>query len=347
MSEFRDLEEATAAWLNEAPAPSDPTPVVETASIDPLPASGSAPSASAQAVADATAATAAAAEQTREMIAAMLGDTTVEIDPDVRIPITVAGQQQYMTLSEMRQNGMRQADYTRKTMETAELRRQYESQQRELRVAAATIEAQQKAVEQERQRLLKANEDPDEYARYIRHVELLQADPDYRQNWERGQNALVREAQDAATSAIETEEAQASIMQDIEDTAREFSTEFNGVRMEDALALYSARLQAGQADLRTSDLRKAFVDLSKERESIVSPLQTQIEQLSRQVTELTAQRQADTANASRRAAIGASRVAPVTRPTAKPNAAAPVAPSAPGRRRFQSLEEAGAAWARS
>jgi hypothetical protein len=345
MPEIRDLEAASTAWANEPEAPVEiesAASAPETPTIDPLPSSDGAAAAAVDAGA-------AAEQQARnDLIAAMLGDETMPLDPSVRIPLDVAGRIEYMTLAELRSGGMRQADYTRKTMEAAEERRQVQERERELRIAAATIEQQQKSIEHERQRLLKANEDPDEYARYIRHVELLQSDPEYRENWERGQNAKVREAMDAASEAISTEEYQRSVIEDIENTAKEFAANaaFSGVRPEDALALYSARLQAGQAELKTGDLQKAFADLASERQSLVTPLQTQIETLTKTVNELTAQRAADAANAPRRAAIVGSRAPAVTRPSAQPNAGAPVAPGAPTRRRMVSLEEAGTQWAR-
>jgi hypothetical protein len=341
MPEIRSLDDATSEWLAQ-----ESTESVETLTFDPLPSSDAAASASGDAVAAAVQENAADQEAQREMIAALLGETTMPLDPELRIPVVVAGETQYMTLQEMRQSGMRTADYTRKTQEVAEMRRTVEARERELRVASATIEAQQNAMEQERERLLIANQDPDEYAKYIRHVELLQADPEYKANWERGQRALLREATDAATSAIEAEEHRAAVVRDIEEVAVALTEQFPGVRAEDAIAVYTARLQAGQADLRTGHLRKAFADLAKERESIVTPLQTQIEALSKTVAELTAAQQAAAINAPRRAALAATSAAPVSRPTTSPNAGAPVAPSAPTRRRIQSLEEAGQAWAK-
>lgn len=349
MAEIRDLADAGAEWAaqsSEAPAAVESvvsTP--EPTTIDPLPSSDSSAAPAAAAVEQA----AAAAEQARQdMIEALLGDQPLPLDPTVRIPLDVAGRREYMTLAELRSGGLRQADYTRKTMEVADTRRQLEQRERELRIAAATIEQQQSVMEQERQRLLKANEDPDEYARYIRHVELLQTDPEYKVNWERGQNALVREAMDAASEAIQAEEQRAAIIADIEDTATRLAAapEFNGVRVEDALALYSARMQAGQAGLTEGHLRKAFADLAAERNSLVTPLQTQIETLTKTVNELTAAQAAAAHNAPRRAAIAGSRTPAVTRPATQPNAAAPVAPGSIQRRRTVSLEEAGSQWAR-
>ena len=286
---------------------------------------------------------------TYEMIEARLGNEISSLRSDLLIPLDVNGQQQLVPLSEVRRSGMREADYTRKTQSLAEERKAVQARERELAIAHATTEAIKAEMEQERQRLLRANSDPEEYQRYINHVSLLDMDPEYRQTWELAQRAKVRDAVDAAEATITAEEQRSAVVQDISDTAEAYAQrpEFAGVAVEDAIAVYTQRVTDGTAELNTRDLRKAFADIAAQRATIVAPVNQQLTTLQTENARLAAELAAAQANNTARARIPG-RTSAATVPSAQPNRANPVAPSfdrAPARR-TRSLEEAASEWAR-
>jgi len=286
---------------------------------------------------------------TYEMIEARLGDEISSLRADLLIPLDVNGQTQMVALSEVRRGGMREADYTRKTQALAEERKANAARERELAIAHATTEAIKAEMDEERQRLIRANSDPDEYQRYMNHVSLLDSDPTYRQTWELAQRAKVRDAVDAAEATITAEEQRSAVVQDISDTAEDYAKrpEFAGVAVEDAIAVYTQRVTEGTAELNTRDLRKAFADIAAQRATIVAPINQQMTTLQAENARLAAELLAAQANTTARARIPG-RTSVATVPNTQPNRDAPVAPSAERSpsRRTRSLDEAASEWAR-
>jgi hypothetical protein len=288
--------------------------------------------------------------ETFDMIEALLGDVSTPLRADLLIPLDVNGQQQMVPLSEVRRGGMREADYTRKTQALAEERKANSARERELAIAHATTEAIKAEMHEERQRLVRASEDPDEYQRYINHVQLLEADPTYKQTWELAQRAKIRDATDAAEATISADEQRNAVVQDISDTAEAYAKmpQFAGVSVEDAIAVYTQRVNANEADLTTRDLRQAFADIAAQRETIVSPLTTRMTEQDRVIADLQAQLAAMNANTTIRQRMPG-RTSAATVPATQPNRANPVAPVSDRNagRRTRSLDEAASEWSRT
>jgi hypothetical protein len=350
----QDIEAAAAEWGNTPTEPSttDAVSVAPDAVSDPvasLPDGNATPDTLAAAPASAPAAPS-TPEATVQMIEALLGDQTQSLRADLMIPLTIDGQRQLVPLSELQRGGMREADYTRKTQAIADARRQVAQQERELKIAAATVAKQNELMAQERERMMLTQNDPEEYQRYLNHVSLLQSDAQYREVWETAQRAKLRDVEDEVIATIDREEMQASIVDDIADTAQQFAamTEFAGVQAADAIALYTNRLSSGQAELNTQSLRRAFADLAQQRATLIDPLRREMDDLKKTIAELSAARDADAINSTVRGQVPTRRT-PAVVPTRQPNASAPVAPSDTGRprRRTMSLEEAAEAWSRS
>lgn len=286
---------------------------------------------------------------TFETFEGRLGDETIALRSDTMIPIIVDGQTQFVALSEVRQNGMRQADYTRKTQQLAEQRKQVEQSERELRIASAAYAKQQEMQKAEQEKALRVNSDPDEYEKFLRHSERMQSDPEYRDMWQKAKNAEMREIMETATAEVDQELMQQAIVDDIANTAEQLAQmpEFAGIPARDAVAVYTTRLNAGQAELTEGALVRVFKDLAGQRTSILTPVQKEMAELKAQLAALTAQQEADKANAGTRARIPASQTNAVV-PNRQPNRSAPVANTgtegAP-RRRTMSLDTAAAAWA--
>lgn len=351
---FQDIEAAAAEWSNATTDPSTTAPasVAPEGAPDPvasLPEGSATPDTPAAAPASAPDAPS-TPEATIQMIEAMLGDQTQALRADLMIPLTVDGQRQLVPLAELQRGGMREADYTRKTMALAETRRAIAQQERDLKIAAATLAKQNELQAQERERMLKTQNDPEEYQRYLNHVSLLQSDPEYREVWETAQRAKLRDVEDEVRSTIDREELQTSIVDDIAETAQQFAAlpDFAGVQAADAIALYTTRLSNGQAELNTQSLRRAFTDLAQQRATLIDPLRREMDDLKKTIQELSAARDAETINSTVRGQVPARRTAAVV-PARQPNANAPVAPSTvpSARRRLRSIEEAAEEWARS
>lgn len=345
-----DLSVAARDWGN-AQVEADAATTVPPIAVD-TPVVASLPDGNALPTVDTSAATATSTPEipTYEMIEARLGDEISSLRSDLMIPLDVNGQTQMVALSEVRRSGMREADYTRKTQALAEERKANAARERELAIAHATTEAIKAEMEQERQRLIRANSDPDEYQRYMNHVQLLESDETYKQTWELAQRAKVRDAVDAAEASISAEEQRSAIVQDISDTAEDYAKrpEFSGVAVEDAIAVYTQRVTEGKAELNTRDLRQAFADIAAQRATIVAPVTQRMTTLEQENARLVAELAATRANTMTRERIP-SRTSAVTVPNAQPNRANPVAPSAerPTHRRTISLDEAASSWART
>lgn len=346
----QDLSVAAREWGNaqiEAEAAiTVPAAAADNTGVASLPDGNALPSV------DTSAATPTSAPETPtyEMIEARLGDEISSLRADLLIPLDVNGQQQLVPLAEIRRGGMREADYTRKTQALAEERKANAARERELAIAHATTEALKAEIEAERQRLIAAQSDPDEYQRYMNHVSLLESDPTYKQTWELAQRAKVRDAVDAAEATITADEQRNAIVQDISDTAEQYAQrpEFAGIAVEDAIAVYTQRVSDGTAELNTRDLRKAFADIAAQRATIVAPVTQQMTTLQAENALLAAELAAAQANTIARTRIPG-RTTTATVPSTQPNRAAPVAPSvgsAPARR-TRSLDEAASEWART
>jgi hypothetical protein len=350
---IQDLAAAAEQWGNAPDATSDVALETQAPETTALPAANAegvvlptdTASASAPVTPSAPADTAPATpEQTAELIKAMLGETEQPLRADLLIPLDDKGNM--VPLAELRQNGLRQADYTRKTQALAEQRRQIEQQARDLQLASATIEVMRKEQEEQQERLLKSQQDPEEYERYLRHITLMQSDPEYRGVWEQAQRGKIRDAQEAAEAQLSEVEQRQAITDDIARTAEEFAAlpEFAGIDIAEAVSVYGNRLSRGEATLRESDLRRAFEDLAARRVQIMSPLEKTVAELQATIATLQAEQAAAQTNQDLRSRIP-SRTTPAPVPPAAPNRANPVVPSTPPRRRSMDLGQAAAAWA--
>jgi hypothetical protein len=299
--------------------------------------------------ATASGATPAEAEAARAaaMLKAFRGDEVVELDGALEIPLTDDGRER-MTLAELRRSGLRTADYTRKTQQVAEFRRSLEEREREVQRLVARLDARQRALDAEAERLQKANSDPEAYSRFIEHQQRLADDPEYRQMYERSMRQLEREALDAADEEITRAAELEAVQSDIIETAHTFAADprYAGVDVQRALAIYGARLQAGAAELKESHLRRVFEEMAAERQQVLAPVLQQVSALQQQLEELKAAQSTRESNARTRSAAAPRRATPAPVPTG--TAASPTSSeSARTGTRRGSFHEASQRWARN
>lgn len=345
VSEHEALDTESAPEPEGTPEPRSNTQVAASDAQD-AHARAEAAGDAAEAAAQAAGATAAEAEEARQvaMLKAFRGDEEIELDPTIQLSVG----DERLSLEELQKNGLRHADYTRKTMQLADARRVMEEREQELQRLHARMEARNRALEERAQKLAEANADPDAYNRIVEHQQRMAEDPDYRAMVERAQRDEEREAMDSADAEIARQSEINAIRDDIADTAVTLASDpkYSGIDPERAMAVYGARLQAGQAELRESHLRKVFDDLAGERQQVLAPVQEEMASLRKELAELKAMKQAEAANGKVRRAATPRRATPAPVPSS--TAASPISGSETSSgKRAGSFHAASQEWARA
>jgi hypothetical protein len=108
------------------------------------------------------------------------GTQKLSIPLSARVPITQYGKQEYVPLKDALANHLFHRDYTKRSQAMKVEREAFERQRKEAELDRAALEAERAMWEEDRERLRRANEDPEEMERYVDHVNRLRSDPTYK-----------------------------------------------------------------------------------------------------------------------------------------------------------------------
>lgn len=338
-----------AAAVVETPPP--PPPPAET----PPPAAPAAPAAPvAPAAPPATpAAPVAGAAATIEFIEALLEEgepekvtKRLQIPKNARIPLDVNGKIEYLTVEEVRSNGMRERDYHGKTMEVAEGRKQLEEHAARLVADRARLTAREEFHQGELKRFRDAQKDPEKAEAFQAHLERMVADPEYAKMYEDALEGRERRAVDAGAEAVRDQdlmrEGFAKAVTWISSIAKE--TRFQYVDPERVRELYGEALAKGKAVLDEKDVRRIFETEAQYLDKSLTPLTKQLADLQAQVTAKAATDAATAHNANTQHALARDKAPPVT--TGQPAAPAAPNPLLGKGKTTRDLPEVNAAWNR-
>lgn len=269
------------------------------ASATPAPVSPDAatPDAQAQATADAI-----------EEIEALLGDQPTKLRADLKFRVGKDGQE--ISLKDALKSPLLLRDYTRKTQQLAEQRREMERHDVEVR-------ARGELLAQNRQRLMDAYaQGGDALAREMRHQELLEGDPEYRQRFEESEEYRVRQQMEAYEGTVATQERATNAADDARRYIAAECAKYPALDPAEIEAAYATALQAGRADLNASSVDRLIQRELQRVHRVTAPVSTELAQLKAELAALKATQTVQQHNAATAAQIGNAKAAAVGTPSA-------------------------------
>ena len=196
-----------------------------------------------------------------------------------------------VTLADLRKSPMFRADYTRKTMEVGEQRRELERRQ-------VALDARDTAVRTNRERMVQAQrEGGAALERELRHQELMETDPDYAQSMADAEEWRVSQA----VSAYDTTTATARQADDTAAEARDYisdqCTAHSELDPEEIAQIYARALQSGSATLNPSSVDRIIRQELQRVGRVTQPLSKELADVRAQLATLMATVGVPTSNA--------------------------------------------------
>lgn len=281
----------------------------------------------------------ATAAEVIEFIDALIGDGDTapvhRIPTNARIPLEVDGKIVYKPIAELREGGMRLEDYSGKTREVADARRELEEHAARLITDGARLKAREEWVAEEAAKLREAQKSPEAWEKYLAHLARLDEDPEYKRTFDDALEGRERRAEDVANQAARRQGAIAEGVATVSDWILEIGNEpeYLHVDLDRVRELYATTLQEGGARKLDPDAIRAIFASEAQLAARPDPSQaTRITALQAQVDALTAAAASAAAhNAATSHAVQRDRAVPVA--TGAPAAPTPadkkVAPFTP------------------
>ena len=278
-----------------------------------------------------------------KFIEGKIGDEVFQLPEGVQIPLKRGDTTEYVPIEEVLKRGMREQDYTHKSMELSDRVRTFEASQANAVTAKAKLDAKEKYLSEQEAEIKAALSDPESAAQYQQHLEMLRDNPMYKKTWEgRWANQETEAERDALLA-----DQDARVVQQASTTAlgwiKDLATEFKGVDQGRVASLYGQRLSAGQASLDISDVRSIYQAEADYLSRASEPLRDQLATLSAKIDKLTASRTAEEQNQTTQHAVQRAKTVPVATGAGAP-AKAYVPPERFGP---NELAEKNSAWAKA
>lgn len=275
---------APATAPNDAPSPSGALPEATSAPEGRLPASeGSAPSGGDPAV----------AAPTYEEIEALLDEKPHKVRADLKVPWKRGTETGYHTLKELQEGGMRLQDYHASKRELAQQRRDFEEQRiRTERRAQYLLDERKKFNEARRV-------GGDAWDRYQRHLDMLDADPDYAETIEKAALRMEDEAVHEHQGRVDHDDRVSDIVSDarnyITDSIQKLGARGAGLNPKRVEQAFMHAMQTG-APLRTSTVDAIINEELEYHASILKPLQDQLAGMDQRLKDLAAMKDVEQHN---------------------------------------------------
>ena len=249
-----------------------------------------------------------AAADAIEEIEALLGDQPTKLRADLRFKVGKDGQE--VALKELLKSPLLMRDYTRKTQQIAEQRREMERRDVE-------VQARAKLLASNRERLMQAYaQGGDALAREMRHQELMETDPDYRQRFEESEEFRVAQEVSAYEQTVATQEQARTVADNIRGYIAQACQQHPELDPADIEAQYRAALTSGDARLHADDV-DAIIARERQRLSrVTAPVSQELAALKAELAALKAERQVQQHNAATAAAMDKTKAPAVGKPAA-------------------------------
>lgn len=325
-----DLESAAGATSPEVPI-LEGAPVGEPVQPDSAPSTEHAESSTATTAEGAAAEAAGATPEQVAEIEGRLNGQPFKLPANLELPWKRGNETGFASIEQIRKEHMLERDYRMRTSELAEQRRAFESERQqqaiELEKYRRQMEVERQFVERENQRMMQALTDPDPAVRekYIRHLDALQNDPQYREAYQKSLKADAYEAVQAFEQEYSQEQQVQSILSDIQETAQALAAKYPTVDVQRAVSRYGQAVAEGRASLKVGDLEAIFQDEHQYLQRSVTPVMSELEALKAEIAALKQGTKATEHNQSVRSQIAKQTTA---RAVAAIGAAAPPNPAA-------------------
>jgi hypothetical protein len=280
----RDGSVTETPVTTSTPAPETvETPVVETQPV----------AAAATPVETPTPEQAAAAQAVQDFIEAQLDGKPFQLPRNAAVPLKRGEEVEYVPLAELQTRGMLEKDYRVKTALLAEQRRQLEVQER---VSAARVKALEEWQQQQQEVAAKAYQSPEDQARYESFIEQYRGNPAFKQMVDDARAARVMQAERAAVDEVQGEDALRAEVEQIASAITTIGQKYPGVNIDEVRMQYARDLQTNATHVGLDAIESYFQRESEKRQSLISPLQTELDALKRQIATLTEQQKAQQHN---------------------------------------------------
>lgn len=266
------------------------------------------------------------AEAVQTMLEGRLGDEVFEYPEGLLIPQKRGEETEYVPIADLAKDGMRGNDYRLKTTELAQMRRTFDGERDALTSQQVRLEARSKYVDEREAEIKAALTDPKSAAAYEEHLAQYQNNDMYRRNVDA---ALTQHETAAELEALQVRE-DTRIVNEASSVAlgwiESLKGEYEVVDPELVRDNYSRQLSAGQASLDISAVRSIYQAEKDYVDRTVSPLRSQLAEITAQLKVLQDGAAADQHNETTQHAVRRSKATPVATGSGAP-ARSPEAPT--------------------
>ena len=323
-------------WLKDGSAATVPvttaTPVIDTpAVVVDTPVVAAAAEVVATPTTDTVAAAAAAAGSTpaevaqavQEFIEGKLGDQPFQIPKGLQIPWKRGAEQGFVSIEEAQKGMMMEKDYRIKTTQLAEQRRAFEIDKRVSDARSAASEAWN---QNERNRVAKAYESPEEQGRHEAFLAQYRSDPHFKAMVDKAHTADIMTAERGAVQEYEQHEALQYEANAVADAIVSIGKNYPNVDADQIRQQYAMALQADQLPLSAAAIEHLYKQETEKANRYAAPLRSELDALRAEMAKVRDAQAAGAHNATTRTSINRA-----TNPVAAPAGGSPPAPIAQAR----------------
>ena len=223
------------------------------------------------------------AEVVQKFIEGRLGDEVFQIPEDLLVPQKRGDTIEYVPFVDVQKQGMMGKDYSAKTTELAQMRRAVDGDRETLTREQVRLDARAKYVDDQKSEIEAALKDPKSAAAYEEHLTQYQNNEMYRKNVDA---ALSQHETQAELEALQATEDRRIVGQGVEAAfgwIESLKGEYEGIDPERVRQEYSRRLKAGEASLDISSVRTIYEAEKDYVTKTVSPLQSQLADITAQL----------------------------------------------------------------
>jgi len=227
-----------------------------------------------------------------------------QIPLGTRFPWKRGDETGFATVEEIAKSPMFERDYRHKTQELGVRERVLADREAEIERARLEYETRIEAARTNQRRLVEAaTQGGEAYAKELRHQEMMENDPEYRERYEQSEEFRIHQR----LSEHDAESDKAARTQSTTERVRSYIAEqcakVPGLDPDAIEEAYGRALRRGHARLHADDLDQIIAKERTRVEGLTQPLRGEVEGLKQQVANLSAQLQASAHNAGVSAAI--------------------------------------------
>jgi hypothetical protein len=202
------------------------------------------------------------------------------------------------TLEDLHRGGLREADYTRRTQETAQLRRQLEQRMTQADAQFAAAKERESWLKEREQEMIEAQKDPQKWEQYQETMRLYQSNPAFRKLYD---DALSARESKAQLTSFEEAALQREVIGGAEQALgwiNELAPQYPTVNPERVRFLYGYALEHGQMNGNTMEsVRSVFEGETQYLTSAANPMKEQMDAMRAELDALKAAKETDSHNA--------------------------------------------------